>query len=61
MRLRFLRDVRYENEGRNKGPMYHKDTEHDFPDAFAQRWLRRGVAVIVEPPATRAKAAAKPE
>lgn len=49
MRVRFLREVQYECDGRNKGPVYKKDSEHNFDDAFAQRWLRRGAAVVVEP------------
>jgi hypothetical protein len=46
MRIKFVRRVQYENEGRGKGPVYDKDSVHDFSEAFAQRWLRRGVAVV---------------
>ena len=58
MRIKFLRRVQYESEGRAKGPVFDKDSEHDFPDAFAQRWLRRGVAVVApagEPPKSPSK------
>ena len=47
MRIKFLRRVQYESEGRGKGPIYEQGSEHEFDDTFAQRWLRRGVAVVV--------------
>lgn len=49
MRVRFLKTVQHQSEGRNKGPIYNEGSEHEFPEPFAQKWLRRGVAVVVEP------------
>jgi hypothetical protein len=60
MRIKFLQRTQYESEGRGKGPVYDKDSIHDFPDAFAQKWLRRGKAVGVIEPAVAAKAAPAP-
>lgn len=48
MKVKFLKDTQYENEGRRKGPVYEKDSVHDFPDDFAHKWIRRGVAVAVD-------------
>lgn len=45
MRVRFLKTVQFECEGRNKGPIYSAGEVYDFDDAFARRWLRRAVAV----------------
>lgn len=47
-KVKFLRTVQYENEGRGRGPIYEKDSVHEFDEPFAQRWLRRGVAKIVD-------------
>lgn len=46
-RIRFTSTERYESEGRNQGPLYKEGSTHDFEDDFADRWLRRGVAVEV--------------
>lgn len=56
MKIRFIRTVQAETEGRHKGPVYKAGSEHDFPLASAERWLRRGVAVEVT-----ASARVKPE
>src|SRR5215211_157020 len=50
MRIKFLRLVQYESEGKNKGPIYEGDSVHELRDDLAQRWLRRGVAVPVANP-----------
>ena len=65
MRVRFVRDEIYETEGRGKGPRYRADHEYDLPDDLAQRWLRRGAAIVSpdpEPPEPEAapQAAAEP-
>jgi hypothetical protein len=49
MKIRFTKDALYENEGRNKGTLYKAGEVHDFDQAFAERWLRRGVAEQVKP------------
>lgn len=59
MKIRFTKDTRYESEGRNKGPLYKAGDLHDFDEAFAERWLRRGVAEVVKPRTSHADA--KPE
>ena len=46
-RIKFTRTELYESEGRNKGPTYKEGSTHDFEDAFADRWIRRGAAVEV--------------
>jgi hypothetical protein len=51
MQIKFNQTVQYESEGRNKGPVYAKDSVHDFTAEFAQRWLQRGVAVEFDPSA----------
>lgn len=62
MRLRFTETVTWETRGRNDGPEFKKDTEHDMDEALAQRWLRRGVAVKVSPrPVVQSQPIAKPE
>lgn len=48
MKVKFNRDVTYETEGPGKGPSFKKDQVHDFRDDIAQRWVRRGVAQIVD-------------
>lgn len=45
--IQFTRTERYESEGRNLGPLYEKDSVHNFEDAFADRWLRRFVAIDI--------------
>lgn len=46
-RIRFTADALYENEGYQKGTLYKKGSTHDFEDHFADRWLRRELAVEV--------------
>lgn len=46
-RIRFTETVQFESEGRHKGPTYKEGSTHDFEDGFADRWLRREVAVEV--------------
>lgn len=45
MRVIFTASVQYENEGRNKGPRFPAGDVFDFTEDFAQRWLRRNVAI----------------
>ena len=45
MKIQFTEAVVYETEGPRKGPSYSKDEVLECSEAFAQRWLRRGVAV----------------
>lgn len=47
-RIKFNRTELYESEGRNLGPTYHEGSVHEFEDAFADRWLRRGSADEVD-------------
>ena len=47
-RVRFTRTVQYESEGRGRGPIYEAGSEHEFEPAFAERWLRRKAAEIIE-------------
>lgn len=46
-RIKFGRTELYESEGRNKGPTFTEGSTHDFEDHFADRWLRRGAAALV--------------
>lgn len=48
VRVQFDRDEIYESEGRNKGPKYKKGGVYEFDEAFAQRWIRRGSAHVVD-------------
>lgn len=50
MRIKFTKDAIYETEGYRKGPTYKAGETHDFSEDFAQRWIRRGVAVSLEKP-----------
>jgi hypothetical protein len=43
-RVKFIADYVYETEGRGKGPRFKKGAVYDFPDDFAQRFIRRNVA-----------------
>lgn len=45
--VRFLDDTQFESEGRGLGPWFLKDEEHTFDPDFAERWIRRGRAVLV--------------
>lgn len=59
-RIRFTQDAIYETEGYQKGPRFEEGSVHDFEDDFANRWLRRNVAVEVEDEETAAEAHAAP-
>lgn len=50
--VKFLRTVKFESGGRNKGPLFVKDRSYRFGEAFAQRWIKRNAAydVRVGPP-----------
>lgn len=52
--LEFTQSVQFECEGRHKGPKFEKGERHRLADDFADRWLRRGVAQIVEGPVLKA-------
>lgn len=52
MRVKFTKTVQYETGGRNQGPVYESGSEHDFTEDFANRWIRRGAAVLVTRTAT---------
>lgn len=62
MRVIFMRTCILETEGRNKGPRFEQGSVHDLPPASAQRWIRRGAAVIAadDPPAAALPAAENP-
>jgi len=45
VRIRFTARTVYETGGRGLGPVFEAGSEHDLDEAFARRWLRRGVAV----------------
>lgn len=61
-RIKFTEDALFENEGYQKGTTYKKGSTHDFEDHFAERWLRRNVAieVILRRPLSGSKAEAIP-
>lgn len=44
MKITFTKTVQLESEGRNKGPIFKAGSTHDFTEASALRWVRRGVA-----------------
>lgn len=44
-RIQFTRTELYESGGRGKGPTFKEGSIHEFEDNFADRWLRRGVAI----------------
>lgn len=54
-RITFTRTELYESEGRGKGPTFEAGSTHNFEDHFADRWLRRGVAVEASPDAAPAQ------
>lgn len=58
MKIRFIKTVQAETEGRNKGPTYKEGTVLDLPEDSANRWLRRSVAVEHTDPPKPAKAEA---
>jgi hypothetical protein len=49
MRIKFLSTQLYESQGRGQGPRYEAGRVYDLPEAFAERWLRRGVAERADP------------
>jgi hypothetical protein len=53
--IEFTETVQFESEGRGKGPTFVKGERHQVEDAFAERWLRRGVAKLVDGPPPKAK------
>ena len=53
--IRFLQTEQYESEGRNAGPVYIAGDVHEFEDDFADRWIRRGVAELVDAAAEKAE------
>lgn len=46
--LCFLRTEQFESEGRGKGPIFEEGQRYEFDGDFADRWLRRGAAELVE-------------
>lgn len=51
MKIAFTSDVVHETEGPNLGPRFRAGEVHDMRPDIAERWLRRGVAVLAaEPP-----------
>lgn len=42
----FLRTVRFECDGRKKGPVFKQNDSHTFDAPFAQRWLKRNAAYV---------------
>lgn len=60
-RIRFIKTVQAETEGRHKGPVYQAGSEMDVSEDSAHRWLRRGVAVEVTKAMGRPQAGPKPE
>lgn len=53
--IRFLQTEQFESEGRNAGPVYIAGDVHEFEDDFADRWIRRGVAELVDAEAEKAE------
>lgn len=45
--IEFTQDVQYESEGRKKGPKFKVGDRLECKDEFADRWLRRAVAIDV--------------
>jgi hypothetical protein len=48
MKIKFTENALYETDGYRKGHTFKAGEVHDFPDHFAQRWIRRGAAVEVD-------------
>lgn len=48
--VEFKSTVQFESLGRNKGPTFDAGSRHELESDFADRWIRRGVAVAVEGP-----------
>jgi hypothetical protein len=48
MRLKFLRREQFENQGRNKGPVFDVGEIYDLVDALGQRYLDSGAAEQLE-------------
>jgi hypothetical protein len=55
--VRFLKTVVYETDGPKKGPVFQEGHTYKFSEEFAQRWIRRGAAELVEPKPSIEKAA----
>lgn len=65
MKIKFIRDAIYETEGPGKGHTFKAGEVHEFEPAFAQRWIRRGMAEEVDAtpqfkPVTRVKVPDQP-
>lgn len=58
--IEFTETVQFENEGRGRGPVFAKGERHHVEDAFAERWLRRGVAKLVDEPSPKTKPKEEP-
>jgi hypothetical protein len=50
MRIRFVRDCVYPQLDPAASRAYRAGQVYDLPDDHAQRWLRRGAAVIADDP-----------
>ena len=48
--VEFKSTVQFESLGRNKGPVFEAGSRHQLEDDFADRWIRRGVAIAAEGP-----------
>lgn len=48
--IEFKSTVQFESLGRNKGPVFEAGSRHELDDDFADRWIRRGVAIAAEAP-----------
>lgn len=46
----FLEDTIYETDGPKKGPKFLKDHTYEFAENFAQKWIIKGVARLVDEP-----------
>lgn len=48
MKVRFLENTIFESVGRLTGTLFKAGSTHEFRDDFAQKWLKRRVAELVE-------------
>lgn len=49
--VEFKTTAQFESLGRRNGPTFEAGSRHHLEDDFADRWIRRGVAIVVEGPA----------
>lgn len=49
VQVKFNETTIYETDGPKKGPVFKAGQTYEFPESFAQKWLRRGVAEEVAP------------